>query len=79
MEVWLLVTSGRFGRHAWPIPELKGEGPAAASDAVGVAGGHDTSIGEDGGESLGGVVSIGELVGDVTHGYFFLAKSQVAN
>ena len=42
-----------------------------------MGGGPDTSIGENGGESLGGVVPIGEST-SVTHGCFFLAKFLVA-
>ena len=41
-------------------------------------GGDDTSMVETGGVSGGGVMSMGELVGEVTQGYFFLAKSLVA-
>ena len=37
-------------------------------------GGDDVSIGENGGVSIGGVVSIGEFSGDVMHGYLFLAN-----
>ena len=51
----------------------EGWGTAGAPGAVGVEGGPDTSIGEYGGESLDGVVSIGEST-SVTHGEVFLAK-----